>query len=573
MGGTTKFAVDTIMNSVKLVAINGRYTHSCLALFYLRNELEKYCPNWSPELLQLTINDNYFESLVKISSENPEYIFFSAAIWNSELVEKFTRDLAVCLPQCRIVIGGPQASVLYEKLKTPNYTVVLGAIEAVGHGFYRDFNAHTLQTRYEANFFKMAARGFDYPYRKVDFATHLANRHIYYESSRGCLLSCSYCLSSVEKGVYHKPLDVVKEELGDILSYQPKVVRFIDRTFNDLPQRALSIWEFLLREGGDTLFHFEMAPDRFTGEMFEFLERVEPGKFQFEIGIQSTNRATLTAVNRSVDTTVVHNTVKTLAGLGTIHLHVDLILGLPYETADTFAKSFADVFSMGANYIQMGLLKVLPETPLCYSAKEYEYKHSLTPPYSVLESRWMDYSTIQDLYWFSECVEKFMNNRYFVLLWHYFRKSGEDIYFFFETLLSHCRESNFFSYAATHELMSEKLIAVLEKRSDSEFLKELLRVDWLRCNHRFLLPCLMPEENLEQPQDTKNSMLATLPEAIEGIFTKHNRNRFFRKTFFLRISKKAGVETGLQARFDQPVLCFLPEREDTLYSYSKMLIL
>ena len=561
------------MNSVKLVGINGRYIHSCLALFYLRNELEKYCPDWTIDLLQLTINDNYFESLLRMSAGKPKYIFFSAAIWNSELVEKYTRDLAICLPDCRVVIGGPQASVLCKKLETSDCSVVLGAIEAVDQQFYRDLENDTLKTRYEAHFFKKSNRGFDAPYRAADFDTHLTNRHIYYESSRGCFFGCSYCQSAVEKGVYHKPLDMVKREIRDIIVHQPKIVRFIDRTFNDLPERALLIWEFLLKEGGDTLFHFEMAPDRFTEEMFDFLKQVGSGKFQFEIGIQSTNSATLEAVNRPVDPEIVHNTVQKLAGLGTIHLHVDLILGLPYETANTFAKSFEDVFFMGANYIQMGLLKILPETPLCYSAIDYEYTHSLIPPYSVLETHWMDYETIQDLYWFSECVEKFMNNRYFVLLWDYLRRAGEDIYSFFRTLLDHCLENRFFSYAATHELMSEKLIEIVKNRPDKDFIKELLRVDWLRCNHRFLLPCLMPEDCFEQPQDTKNNLVKILPQELEGVFSKKSRSRFFRKSYFLRISKKASEEIGLHVENDQPILCFLSDRDDTLHSYSKMLVL
>jgi len=561
------------MNSVKLVGINGRYTHSCLALFYLRNELGKHCPDWPTEIVQLTINDNYFESLLRVSSNNPQYIFFSAAIWNSELVEKFTRDLATCLPDCHIVIGGPQASVLHEKLETSNFSVLEGAIEAVDVGFYRDLKNSTPKKKYEANFFKNRDRTFDYPYRTADFDTHLANRHIYYESSRGCLFGCTYCLSSVEKGVYHKPLEIVKNELREILAHQPKVVRFIDRTFNDLPKRALSIWEFLLKEGGETLFHFEMAPDRFTAEMFEFLKRVGPGRFQFEIGIQSTNSATLEAVNRPVDSTVVHTTIQQLSSIGTIHLHVDLILGLPYETKETFAKSFTDVFFMGANYIQMGLLKILPETPLCYSAMEYEYKHSLIPPYSIFENHWMAYNTIQDLYWFSECVEKFMNNRYFVSLWDYFRKNGEEIYTFFKGLLDHCNETNFFSFAATHELMSEKLIAICEKRHDYDVIHELLRIDWLRCNHRFLPPCLMPSDNCEQPLETKDFLVNSLPEELEGFYTRKSRNRFFRKSFFLRISQKSAVEIGLQVKSDLPVLCFLSDRDDGLYTYSKVLVL
>lgn len=561
------------MDCIKLVGINGRFTHSCLPLFYLRNELEKYYPNCSSELLQLTINDNYFESLLRLSANNPRYIFFSAAIWNSELVEKFTCDLAVCLPECRVVIGGPQASVLSRQLNTENCSFVLGPIESVGETFYQELMAGVVQRTYERSTAQKSERGFSYPYRDEDFTTHLANRYIYYESSRGCIFGCSYCLSSVEKGVYHKPLDVVKNELYNILSHKPKVVRFIDRTFNDFSDRALAIWEFLLAEGGDTLFHFEMAPDRFTADMLDFLKKLPPGKFQFEIGIQSTHGPTLEAVNRAVDSSVVHDTIRELAALGTIHLHVDLILGLPYETAETFANSFTEVFSMGANYIQMGLLKILPDTPLCYSALEHKYRHSSIPPYSVLANKWMNHTTIQRLYWFSECVEKFMNNRYFVLLWEYFRKKNEDIYGFFSSVLEECHATQFFSLAPTHDLMCQKLIAVTSERSDSLVITELLRVDWLRCSHRFLPGCLTPGGKSEQPVETKQSLYENLPAELDGFFSKKTRNKFFRKSFFLRISKKTADEIGCKSNSEQPVLCFLSDRELSLHSYTKILVL
>lgn len=561
------------MALIKLVGINGRFVHSCLPLFYLRNELESHYPEATPEIIQLTINDNYFESLLRLSGGAPDFIFFSAAIWNSELVKRLTLDLAVCLPECRVIIGGPQASVLLREVTTSNCTVVLGPIESVQPDFYSDLQAGNIKEKYEPRNLQSSERGFSYPYRGEDFATHLANKHIYYESSRGCIFGCSYCLSSAEKGVYHKPLDTVKEELRDILSHKPKIVRFIDRTFNDLADRTLAIWEFLLAEGGDTLFHFEMAPDRFTPEMFALLETLGPGKFQFEIGIQSTHPATLDAVNRRVDMESVQQTIQKLAGLGTIHLHVDLILGLPFESAASFRKSFADVFAMGANYIQMGLLKILPDTPLCYSALEYQYLHSSLPPYSVLASRWMDHTTIQELYWFSECVEKFMNNRYFTLLWDYFRNKDEDIFQFFSDLLQLCKDTDFFSLAATHELMCEKLVAICATRDDSLLIEELLRVNWLLCNHRYFPKSITPGEDLEQPLETRQILFESLPEEVDGFFSKRTRNKFFRKSYFLRISKNTGDVIGCNSNSDTPILCFLSDRDVSLHSYAKMLVL
>ncbi len=570
--------VNTIHQPIKLVGINARFTHSCLALFYVRNELEKNCPDVAIELLQFTINDNYYEMLLRLSQGDPRYIFFSAAIWNSSLIEKLTLDLRLCLPACRVVIGGPQASVLGDRFNgleqsgQDSCTVVLGEIEAVGQKFYRDLQAGCMRSRYEGSFFSMKDLSFAYPYRPSDFTEHLLNKHIYYESSKGCPFGCTYCLSAAEKGLYHKELATVKSELIDILSHQPKVVRFIDRTFNDVPARALAIWQFLAAEAGETLFHFEMAPDRFTEEMYDFLATLAPGRFQFELGIQSTNERTLTAVHRRVDPAYAHRTVNRLAGLGTIHLHVDLILGLPYETHESFMASFRDVFAMGAHYIQMGLLKILPDTPICQDVEEAGYLFCHEPPYAILQTNWIDHATMSELYWFSELVEKFHNNRYFGSFWGYLRRRQEDIGVLFKEILAICQRSGFFQLAATQELMCRKLVEIAAKREDKELILELLRYDWLRCGFRFLPDCLLVDGSTEQPEQTKSILYKSLPAEMDGIYRKNNRNQFFRKSYFLRISQQMLWEIGMKADSSNPCLCILPEREISLYKFNKVLI-
>jgi radical SAM superfamily enzyme YgiQ (UPF0313 family) len=556
---------------IKIVGLNARFTHSCLALFYVRNELARKSPGLTVELCQFTINDNSYELVVRLTAGRPRYVFFSAAIWNSQLVERLTRDLHVCLPECRVVIGGPQAAVLAERLKGLA-TVVLGEIEAVEDRFYEDLAAGTLAPRYGGNFFKMAVRAFDYPYRDGDFELHLKNRHVYYESSRGCPFACSYCLSATEKGLHHKDLAQVTAELRDILRHRPKVVRFIDRTFNDLPERALAIWRLLAAEGGGTLFHFEMAPDRFTDEMFAFLQTLPHGRFQFELGIQSTNPETLAAVHRRMDPAEAHRTVRRLAALGNIHLHVDLILGLPFETRETFARSFREVFAMGAHYIQMGLLKILPDTPICQGAEEHGYRHGEEPPYAVFQSRWMDHGTMSELFWFSECVEKFVNNRYFVSLWHYLRGRGEDIFAFFQDLLTRCRTLGFFQRAATQELMCSLLAASAADRPDRRLILDLLRYDWLRCGFRFLPDCLAVAEESDQPERLRSALYQSLPEEMAGVYKRTDRNHFFRKSFFLRICGEALAVLGL-AGGPGAVLCILPERENSLHGFNKSLLL
>ena len=570
--------VNNINQYIKIIGINARFTHSCLALFYVRNELEKNCPDVALELFQFTINDNYYEMLLRLSQGSPSYILFSAAIWNSSLIERLTLDLRVCLPAVRVVIGGPQASVLDGKLNHAehagenNCTVILGEIEALGADFYQDLLNNCLRSRYEGSFFSMHERFFAYPYRPADFDKHLQNRHIYYESSRGCPFGCTYCLSAAEKGLYHKDIAMVIQELSDILSHHPKVVRFIDRTFNDVPDRALAIWKFLANQESETLFHFEMAPDRFTEEMYHFLATLKPGRFQFELGIQSTNERTLAAVNRRVDPLQAHQTVHRLAGLGTIHLHVDLILGLPCETGESFMASFGDVFAMGAHYIQMGLLKILPDTPIFREAQDSGYVFCHEPPYAVLQNDWMDHATMSGLFWFSELVEKFHNNRYFVTLWRYLRRRQEDIAGLFKELLAICQDSGFFQLAATQELLCTKLFQVAAMRDDKELIVELLRYDWLRCGFRFLPDCLLVDTGKEQPEQTKSMLYQSLPNEMAGVYCKNTRNQFFRKSFFIRSSSVALQQIGIMTHLDNPCLCILQEREVSLHKFNKVMI-
>lgn len=562
-----------MVKKIKLVGLNARYTHSCLALFYVRNELEKQCPESVCELLQFTINDNYYESLLRLTAGTPHYVFFSASIWNSALVEKLTLDINICLPGCRVVIGGPQASAIGKRLEAQTCTVVLGEIEAVGHQFFHDVQNGTLERRYKGSFFSLKDRLFDYPYRPEDFSSHLKNRHIYYESSRGCPFGCTYCLSAAEKGVVHKEMKVVEQELTDILSHNPKVVRFIDRTFNDRPERALAIWKFLAAQKCETLFHFEIAPERFTSEMFAFLATVDSGRFQFELGIQSTNVKTLEAVNRRVDPADAHNTVAMLAGPGNIHLHVDLILGLPFETVESFSHSFRDIFAMGAHYIQMGLLKILPDTPICYGAEEYGYQHSGEPPYSILKSGWMNHSELSQLYWFSECVEKFMNNRYFLSLWSYLRRRGEDIYIFFSKIVKNCLENSFFQLAATQELMCNTIVEVVAERVDKQLIIDLLRYDWLRCGFRYLPDSIKNHFWQVRPEETKSALYASMPLELDGVYRKNNRNQFFRKSFFFQLSREAVGELNFLSDTASACFCILPEREGGLYNLNKVLLL
>jgi radical SAM superfamily enzyme YgiQ (UPF0313 family) len=525
-------------------------------------------PGCKAQIMQYTINDPYYPLLRRIGAGKSEALFFSVYIWNSVYIQRLIIDLVNILPGKPIILGGPQAGPLAQNLPlhvSEKCTVIYGEIEGLGSKFYSDLAGDQLQGEYSCE--KMDS--FSSPYRQKDFDGPLQNRQIYYESSRGCPFGCTYCLSSTEKGVRHLPFLQVQEEIKEILSQNPKVIRFVDRTFNDLPSRALEIWRFLNSQPGNTLFHFEMAPDRFTYEMFLFLEQVSPDRFQFEIGVQSTNPETLKAINRVCDLEKLEHNIRRLSSLDTIHLHLDLILGLPYENKESFARSFGKVFSLKPHYIQMGLLKILPDTPISKSAEEYELVACENPPYEILANKWLDKNEIEELFWFGECVEAFYNKRYFRSLWDYLRKNEEDIFAFFGSLLKLCHKKSFFDLAPTQELLSSLLFQATRSRPDRDLIRELLVFDWLRCGHHYL-PKHLEQEVLS---DQKKDLWKRMPQNWDGVYDYKSRDEFFKQGVFVQFSGLLLREAGASPDVVEAYVCFQPARENTVFRFNRFVLI
>ncbi|RUM41802.1 MAG: DUF4080 domain-containing protein [Desulfocapsa sp.] len=545
-----------------LVSINCRYSHSCLAQFYLRNALQVHLPQCAVTISQLTINDPYYTTLLRITAIPAQAVLFSVYIWNHRIIRRLAGDLSRLLPELPLIFGGPQASALVGL--SIQCTVVRGEIEGAGEQFYRDLAAGTLQPLYEAG----AGRDFPSPYREEDFSGPLHNRQLYYESSRGCPFFCAYCLSSVSRGVRHKPLDLVYAELQQLLAVRPLIIKFVDRTFNDDYGRAAAIWSFLLQQAGSVKCHFEIAPDRFSPEMLALLEDVPCDLFQFEIGIQSCNPETLAAVNRQVDLDRAGEYIRRLVALDTIHLHLDLILGLPHETRESFRASFNRVFAFGAQYIQLGLLKVLPGTEMAERAREYGLVFCSEPPYEVLETRWLEHGELRELYEFCQCVESFYNTRFFQSLWQYLRNCAEEPFAFFQSLLTLCRSHGFFERARTHSLMNHILCTLLQQRSDAGLLLELLAFDWLRCGHRTL-----PEYFAGTPQkDLRDQLRLQLPQSLPGLYDYHSRVEFLKQSSFLELSVPALEELGLP-HSGPATAAFLPEQSGGVMKFNRVAVI
>lgn len=558
--------------NIKLIAINARYSHSCLALFYLRNELEDKIPGADTEICQYTINDPYYVLLQRIAAGQHDYLFFSALIWNSDLTERLIEDLLVLSDRVHVVVGGPQAAVVCSHFNdSDRVTCFIGEIEAASKDFFNDLKDFRLGKTYRGSFLQLREKILPYPYRQDDFSRYLVNRAVYYESSRGCPFFCTYCLSSAEKGVYHKELDLVFNELGDILSHHPKTVRFIDRTFNDVPGRAIAIWNYIRGKNPDTLFHFEIAPDRFTDEMFSFLESVRPGLFQFEIGIQSTNPETLNAIRRPMASAQAGPVIRRLRRMENIHLHADLILGLPFETADSFSGSINDMFAMEPHYIQMGLLKLLPGTRVTEQAEEFGLKAEGRPPYAVFANRWMDAETLVDFFWIGECIEQCVNNRYFPSLWHYLVEKKEDMAALFVRLSSRFHDQGYFWKAATQKTLCRLLLEEMDGRDDFDLIRELICFDWLRCGHRYL-----PEQlcyRSDSIDALRRDVYHRFPQEMDGVFTVPERKKFIKSSVFHEFSNQCLKQAGFSADQETALVCFYNQREDSVFRLNKIVVL
>ncbi|CAK8723787.1 MAG: Radical SAM superfamily enzyme YgiQ, UPF0313 family [Candidatus Electronema aureum] len=544
-----------------LISINCRYSHSCLAQFCVRAELERYLPDEQVLLSQFTLNDPYYPTLLRISGQPAKALLFSVYIWNHAYIRRLVVDIAKLLPEMPIILGGPQAQAL-AGLPMIQCTIFTGEIEGAGEEFFHDLQVGTLKPFYQAE----PSRSFPSPYRQKDFHTHLKNRQMYYESSRGCPFTCSYCLSSISKGVRHKPIEQVKEELAGLIAAHPMIIKLVDRTFNDSPERALALWKFLLKEAGNVRFHFEIAPDRFTEELFALLAQVPCDLFQFEIGIQSCNQQTLAAVKRRMNVEHAEANIRRLVAFDSIHIHADLILGLPFETAASFLDSFNRVFRCAPHYIQLGLLKVLPDTEMQARAAEFGLVYCSEPPYEVLATRWLEHGQLSELHEFCECVESFYNSRFFRSLWPYLLQINEEPSGFFQTLLGCCRAHNFFRLAHTQALMNSLLVELAQQREDGPLLLELLRYDWLRCGQRFLPDNLASSSQSE----LRDRLRRELPQEIEGLFSTRSRTEFLKHSVFLELSEQAMALLVLGK--SPAVLAFLPEQSSGVMKFNRAVV-
>ncbi len=413
---------------VYLVAVNAKYIHSSLALRYLKNSC--VC-----EILEFTINNRKEQVVSDIFSVSPDVLGFSTYIWNISMVLDIVSDLKKILPNTKIILGGPEASFDYENLlrNTNIDAVVVGegeqSLKALADKNFESFGEIRGVAYLEDGVVKLEPniQGVhldSLPFAYAEGFGSLENRIIYYESSRGCPYRCQYCLSSVESGgLRHLSLERAFSDLKVFLDKKIRQVKFVDRTFNCDKTHAIEIWKFLIENDNlFTNFHFEISGSLIDDEMIHILKTARAGLFQFEIGVQSTNGKTLAAIKRPNETQKIFDAVRKIKEGRNIHVHLDLIAGLPFEDLTSFENSFNEVYEKHPEQFQLGFLKLLKGSGLRDSAKEYGIVYSDQAVYEVLYTNDLGYAEICKLKEIEEAVELYYNSGQFINSMGYIEK-------------------------------------------------------------------------------------------------------------------------------------------------------
>ena len=485
---------------ILLAACNAKYIHSNLAVYNLKSCSGEYSSR--VVVKEYTINQIRDDILKDIYLEQPDVVCFSCYIWNISFVRELVPDLKKILPQVEFWAGGPEVSydaVEFLKKNPAFFGVMVGEGEETFHelaGYYIERKPETL-SGIRGVAFRDENKGRDIVHTgwrelmdlsKVPFAysnlTEFKNRIIYYESSRGCPFSCSYCLSSIDKKLRFRDIELVKKELQFFIDNKVPQVKFVDRTFNCKHDHAMEIWRYITEnDNGITNFHFEISADLLCSEELALMKTMRPGLIQLEIGVQSTNPQTIKAIRRTMDFEKLKGIVEQIHSFGNIHQHLDLIAGLPYEGYESFHKSFCDVYALRPEQFQLGFLKVLKGSHMMEMTGEYQILYKDREPYEVLSTAWLTYGEILGLKMVESMVEVYYNSGQFKHTLVFLEQYFEDPFRMYEALgrfyekkgYSEISHSRMRRYEILMEFAGEQKEIPLEALSDVMLLDLYLR--------------------------------------------------------------------------------------------------
>ena len=461
---------------ILLVACNAKYIHSNLAVY----DLQAYASDYADHIVlkEYTINQQKDDIMRDIYLEHPDVVCVSCYIWNLSFVKELMADLIKILPGADFWAGGPEVSYDAEKFLTENSEfkgVMVGEGEETFKelaGYYVEKNPQDLKNmtgicyrdgdQIIHNGWRQIMDLSSIPFIYKDLS-EFKNRIIYYESSRGCPFSCSYCLSSIDKKLRFRDTETVKKELQFFIDNKVPQVKFVDRTFNCKHDHAMAIWKYINEhDNGVTNFHFEISADLLREEELQEMSTMRPGLIQLEIGVQSTNPDTIKAIHRTMDFEKLKGIVDRIHSFGNIHQHLDLIAGLPYEDYDSFRNSFNDVYALKPQQLQLGFLKVLKGSHMMEMCREYGIVYKTQEPYEVLSTKWLDYDHVLKLKTVENMVEVYYNSGQFQNTLEYLEKFFPDAFSIYERLGSFYMEKGYGDISHTRMRRYEILLEFLE---------------------------------------------------------------------------------------------------------------
>ncbi len=476
--------------NILLTAINAKYIHSNLAVYSLRAYAAGKCERYKEEIgiAEYTINQPLDQILMDLYKRKPEVLCFSCYLWNIEYVEQLVAELGKIMPQTDIWLGGPEVSY-HASHMLEQFPQVYGIMRGEGEEtflelteFYHNNSGKSLEQCEKVQRLKeivgitfrdgeeiietadrsvMDLSKVPFVYEDLDV---FKNKIIYYESSRGCPFSCSYCLSSIDKCLRFRDLELVKKELQFFIDHEIPQVKFVDRTFNCKHSHSMEIWSYIKEhDKGKTNFHFEVAADLLNEEELNLISTMRPGLIQLEIGVQSTNEQTIKEIHRTMKFSQVTEVVNRVHAAKNIHQHLDLIAGLPFEDYNSFHKSFCDVYALKPEQLQLGFLKVLKGSYMEEKTKDYELLYQNRPPYEVLSTKWLPYSDVIRLKGLEEMVEVYYNSRQFEHTMELLEQVFGDAFVMFEEMSNYYEEQGYYGVNHNRVARYEILYAFIKE--------------------------------------------------------------------------------------------------------------
>lgn len=575
---------------ILLAAVNAKYIHSNLGIYSLKSyadeRLLKKAQNrraldcWEMvqiDLAEYTINQRPDEILQDIYKQNPQVLGFSCYIWNIQIIRQLLKDIPKILPRTDIWLGGPEASCNAARLLEEEQSVtgiILGEGEETFAELAQSYGRHETKVGYgqdeisgilfrnkDGKIIKTPSRplleldDLPFPYKELEGMDH---RILYYESSRGCPYCCSYCLSSIDKTVRFRSLELVKRELDVFLEHKVPQVKFVDRTFNCKKSHALSVWSYLLEhDNGITNFHFEISGDLIDDDALAVLKRMRKGLIQLEIGVQSTNSQTIQEIHRAMDLQQLERVVTSIKTYGNIHQHLDLIAGLPYEGLERFKKSFDDVYRMKPEQLQLGFLKVLAGSHMAKAASKYGICFHEEPPYEVFSTNWISYGEILQLKAVEEMVEVYYNSGQFTKTLEEMENHWASPFAMFEELAQYYETRNLSDLKHSRLARYEQLFEFLKQRhGEMERYRDLLVWD------------LYLRENMKsRPSFARD--LTPWKEKIRRFFQEEEKNPVYLKGYEGYDARQISKMAHLEVMMDGSMILFDYKNRDVLSHNAK----